>query len=411
MCTERPTKRKKMVLESLYSIVAVVAATYVVLFGFLKKINEWYYVTRLGKKQNTLPPGDMGWPFIGNLWSFFKAFNSQDPDTFVENLIKRYGKTGIYRTHLFGGPGIIVCSPELCRKALADEHVLFGYPSSAKQIAGKKSLYGISTSEHRRLRRIATNPIHGDEALTSHIEDIERIVTTSLEELATMNRPVNFFYEMKKITFKVIAKIVLGSTQDSVISTMVKCYSDLFPGIISVPINFPGFVFYRALKEEQEAVLKRRPSSQKGLTLAEIKQMEYLPKVIDESMRRANFAFTLFRRVETDVNLNGYTIPKGWNVLVWSRAVHMDPDIYTNPKEFSPSRWENPGLKGKNFIPFGGGSRICPGSDLGKLEVSIFLHHFLLNYKLEELNPKAPTITLPLTRPADNCQARIIKLP
>lgn len=89
MRTDRPTKRKKMVLESLYSIVAVVAATYVVLFGFLKKINEWYYVTRLGKKQNTLPPGDMGWPFIGNLWSFFKAFNSQDPDTFVENLIRR----------------------------------------------------------------------------------------------------------------------------------------------------------------------------------------------------------------------------------------------------------------------------------------------------------------------------------
>lgn len=168
----------------------------------------------------------------------------------------RYGKTGIYRTHLFGGPGIIVCSPELCRKALADEHVLFGYPSSAKQIAGKKSLYGISTSEHRRLRKIATNPIHGDEALTSHIEDIEHIVTTSLEELATMNRPVNFFYEMKKITFKVIAKIVLGSTQDSDISAMVKCYSDLFPGIVSVPINFPGFVFYRALKVKLVYVIK-----------------------------------------------------------------------------------------------------------------------------------------------------------
>lgn len=33
------------------------------------------------------------------------------------------------------------------------------------------------------------------------------------------------------------------------------------------------------------------------------------------------------------------------------------------------------------FTPFGLGSRYCPGSDLAKLEISIFLHYFLLNYK------------------------------
>lgn len=36
----------------------------------------------------------------------------------------------------------------------------------------------------------------------------------------------------------------------------------------------------------------------------------------------------------------GYTIPKGWKILVWNRGVHMDPEIYLNPKEFEPSRWE-----------------------------------------------------------------------
>lgn len=36
----------------------------------------------------------------------------------------------------------------------------------------------------------------------------------------------------------------------------------------------------------------------------------------------------------------GYTIPKGWKVLVWTRNVHMDPNNYPNPKEFNPSRWD-----------------------------------------------------------------------
>ena len=34
------------------------------------------------------------------------------------------------------------------------------------------------------------------------------------------------------------------------------------------------------------------------------------------------------------------------------------------------------------FLPFGLGSRYCPGSDLAKLEITVYLHHFLLNYRL-----------------------------
>jgi ent-kaurenoic acid hydroxylase len=37
--------------------------------------------------------------------------------------------------------------------------------------------------------------------------------------------------------------------------------------------------------------------------------------------------------------------------------------------------------KAGSFIPFGAGSRLCPGSDLAKLEISIFLHYFLLDYE------------------------------
>lgn len=35
----------------------------------------------------------------------------------------------------------------------------------------------------------------------------------------------------------------------------------------------------------------------------------------------------------------GYTIPKGWKVLVWFRSVHDDPQTWPDPKKFDPSRW------------------------------------------------------------------------
>ncbi|KAJ6874121.1 ent-kaurenoic acid oxidase 1-like isoform X3 [Populus alba x Populus x berolinensis] len=98
--------------------------------------------------------------------------------------------------------------------------------------------------------------------------------------------------------------------------------------------------FLQKAKEEQEQIVKRRPPTQKGLSLKEVREMNYLSKVIDETLRLITFSLAVFREAKTDFSINGYIIPKGWKVLVWFRTVHLDPEIYPNPKEFNPSRWD-----------------------------------------------------------------------
>ncbi|KAK9716231.1 hypothetical protein RND81_06G219700 [Saponaria officinalis] len=63
-------------------------------------------------------------------------------------------------------------------------------------------------------------------------------------------------------------------------------------------------VLKKAKEEQQDIVMKRSPN-QEGLTLKETRQMEYLSKVIDETLRIVNISFTLFREANTDVNING----------------------------------------------------------------------------------------------------------
>ncbi|KAL5070954.1 hypothetical protein RYX36_021841 [Vicia faba] len=162
----------------------------------------------------------------------------------------------------------------------------------------------------------------------------------------------------------------------------------------------------KAKKEEE--IMKTRLPTQKHLSLKDIKKMNYLSQVINEMMRLTSMNFAIFREATIDVNINGYTIPKGWKVLTWIRAIHMDPTYYPNPNEFNPSRWDDDNKVG-SFFPFGAGSRYCPGSDLAKIEISIFLHYFLLNYKLELVNPKCPITSLPSPKPTDNCLAKVIK--
>ncbi|XP_054781945.1 ent-kaurenoic acid oxidase 2-like [Prosopis cineraria] len=133
-------------------------------------------------------------------------------------------------------------------------------------------------------------------------------------------------------------------------------------------------------------------------------------KVIDETMCLVTFSLTVFREPKSDVNINGYLVPKGWRALAWFRTIHYDLKIYPNPIEFNPSRWDKFMPKATEFMPFGVGSRLCPGNELAKLEIIVFLHHFLLSYRLECLNPKSPVMYLPYARPIDNCVARIHKV-
>jgi len=62
------------------------------------------------------------------------------------------------------------------------------------------------------------------------------------------------------------------------------------------------------------------------------------------------------------------------------------------------------------FIPFGGGSRECPGNELAKMEISVFFHYMLLHYEVERLTPDCQLRYLPHPRPIDNCPVRIRKL-
>lgn len=69
-------------------VIAIVA-----FYGLLRRVNEWIYLSSWGSmedKYTLLPPGDLGWPFIGNMLSFFRAFKSGDPDSFISSFTSRF---------------------------------------------------------------------------------------------------------------------------------------------------------------------------------------------------------------------------------------------------------------------------------------------------------------------------------
>lgn len=77
-------------MGSLWIVFGAIVGVLFILRTLLKSVNWLLYEAKLGAKQYSLPPGDMGWPIVGNMWSFLRAFKSNDPDSFMASFVKRY---------------------------------------------------------------------------------------------------------------------------------------------------------------------------------------------------------------------------------------------------------------------------------------------------------------------------------
>lgn len=137
----------------------------------------------------------------------------------------------------------------MSRKVLLDD-VNFkpGYPKPVSKLLQSKFAVDGSKAEHRHFRSQFTPPIVNHKGLEMFLERIEDIVLNSLEEVSSMKLPVELLKEVKKVSFTAIVHVFMGSSNHNVIKRISSLFEDLMNGLNSLPINFPGFTFHKALK-------------------------------------------------------------------------------------------------------------------------------------------------------------------
>ncbi|VVA95142.1 unnamed protein product [Arabis nemorensis] len=128
------------------------------------------------------------------------------------------------------------------------------------------------------------------------------------------------------------------------------------------------------------------------LTWQDYKTMDFTQCVIDETLRLGGIAIWLMREAKEDVSYQDYVIPKGCFVVPFLSAVHLDESYYKESRSFNPWRWLDPETQQKRnwrtspfYCPFGGGTRFCPGAELARLQIALFLHYFVTTYRWTQL--------------------------
>ncbi|MBA0548037.1 hypothetical protein Golob_019157, partial [Gossypium lobatum] len=214
--------------------------------------------------------------------------------------------------------------------------------------------------------------------------------TDFLDQIVEDMRTESFL--TKEFATHVLFGILLASfeTVSSTIALAIKYLSD-HPSLL------------QQLTEEHEQILnkKRRdcnPGLEDGLEWEDYKSMHFTHNVINESLRLANVAPGILRRVIKDIHVNGYIIPKGWAIMVVPAALQLNPEAFEDPLTFNPSRWKNIGSNAtaKNFMAFGGGNRTCAGAEFSKVLMAIFLHVLVTKYRWKKMKGgdvvRAPTL-------------------
>lgn len=163
---------------------------------------------------------------------------------------------------------------------------------------------------------------------------------------------------------------------------------DSVPMIMTLAVKFlsDSSLALSRLQEENMDLKRRKRESGEDYLWTDYMSLSFTQNVINETLRMANIINAVWRKALKDVEIKGYIIPRDWCVLASFSSVHMDEEIYKNPYHFDPFRWDQKeGWSSNNsniaFTPFGGGQRLCPGLELSRLEISIFLHHLVTTYR------------------------------
>ncbi|XP_077247548.1 abscisic acid 8'-hydroxylase 3-like [Tasmannia lanceolata] len=426
-------------------------------------------------------PGTLGWPIIGESFSFISEFSSPSGIfSFMNKRQQRYGK--VFKTRVLGRLMVFTSGREACKFLLAgkDGMVSLNLFYTGQQVLGPASLLQSNGEMHKQLRRLIAEPLSID-SMKKHFQFINDLAVETLDGWS--ERTVLVLEEASSFTLKVIGNMLIslepsGEEQEKFRANF-KLMSSSFA---SVPLKIPGFAFHFGLKarenmcamlnsiisrrregkdfkfdflqsllkkhsneaigqdeedklsdsqlkdniltlliaghdtttaaltwlikflgenppilqnlrEEHMAIRERRDGGS-NLTWSEVNNMPYTSKVINETLRRATILPWFSRKAAQDFEIDGYKIKKGWSVNLDVVSIHHDPEVFANPEEFDPSRFDKP-LKPLSFLGFGSGPRMCPGINLAKLEICIFIHHLICRYKwrpLEKDSSVQPTL-------------------
>lgn len=145
-----------------------------------------------------------------------------------------------------------------------------------------------------------------------------------------------------------------------------------------------AFYWIHHQPEVREKLLQELNSLGKNADPMEIAKLPYLNAVCCETLRIYPVVlFTFARMLKAPFELMGYQLPPGTVLLPSIYLTHHREDLYPESKQFKPERFLERKYSAYEYLPFGGGNRLCIGYAFAQYEMKLVLATVLSQLQLE----------------------------
>jgi cytochrome P450 family 135 len=142
-----------------------------------------------------------------------------------------------------------------------------------------------------------------------------------------------------------------------------------------------------ALSWAVERLIRHPDKMERLRSEVEAGEEAYLTATIQETLRLRPVIVIVIRRLTEAIELGGYELPAGMNVVPCIHLVHRDPTIYPEPDAFRPERFLETPPGTYTWIPFGGGVRRCIGAAFAQQEMAIVLRELVARRTIRPTDP------------------------
>ncbi|KAJ0724457.1 putative protopanaxadiol 6-hydroxylase [Helianthus annuus] len=262
---------------------ASLLSLFVLLVSF--SLHLFFYNSKPTEGGKLLPPGKTGWPVIGESLEFLATGWKGQPEKFIFDRMSKFSPI-VFRTSLMLEDAAVFCGAQGNKFLFSNEnkHVQVWWPASVNKIFPSSG--NASKKEADKMKKMLPT-IFKPEALHRYVPVMD-VVTQ--QHFATWwdGKDEIVTYELtKNFTFWLACKIFLAELPE---------------------------IYNGVYKEQMEIAKSKEPGEL--LSWEDVSKMKYSWNVACEVLRLAPPLQGAFREAITDFMYNGYSIPKGWKVII-----------------------------------------------------------------------------------------------
>ncbi|KAI3705805.1 hypothetical protein L1987_76047 [Smallanthus sonchifolius] len=342
-----------------------------------------------------LPPGPRPWPIIGNMHQMAK-----NPHIAAANFAMKYGPLISLRL------GKVVKIEELIFTTLINtlSNILF-----SKDFLDLKDVQTAHLLKFRLLKMLKNS-------VTPNVSDFFPIVG-GLDLQGLRRDSLHHYDELSRITEAIVKerraqsakKVVLADHEKDFLDRLLEnnfttaqintLVVELFTAGTETVVTATEWAMAEFLKNKEIMCKVReeltRELNTKNIMKSDLSKFTYFNACIKETLRFHPVVPVLIpRRALEPCEVMNYTIPQNAQVWVNVWAISHDPKVWEDPYTFKPERFlgSNIDFTGHDFefIPFGGGRRMCPGLPSGVKSLQTMLASLIVGYNWSLPNGEDP---------------------